>query len=286
MRFSKLKFKLYKRYRADFWGKLSTDPLTNLRILKFFKSAESDSRKEYLSKLFLADISLRKKAIPPLRLKGYTRRLVNELKLKWFYYNIKRKKLRKLLRVSLQKTRKTSMFRLLELRLDVVIYRSNFLSNFRNIRQFILYKNVLVNFIIVNSLNYFLKVGDYVSFTLKGKEIIKMFLLRKLNFNYILSIYLKSKKVRAYLKKKQSKVLFYKRFKYFKRIKELRINYKNLLFLTKTISYKFLNRLPVHLLVNYRLISVLIISQPKDYEIYYPSGIESQYVLNFFKESI
>jgi len=60
--------------------------------------------------------------------------------------------------------------KLIERRLDTVLYRAKFAKNFRNARQLINHKKVYVNNKIVNSPSYKLKQGDLISFDLNIKN--------------------------------------------------------------------------------------------------------------------
>jgi len=63
---------------------------------------------------------------------------------------------------------------LMESKLDIVLYRSNFVSTIQLARQLILHKHVKVNNVIVTNSSYFLKKGDIIYFNKIGRNIVEL----------------------------------------------------------------------------------------------------------------
>lgn len=94
-------------------------------------------------------------------------------KLKFYYGNISEKQFRKLFKeaTKLKGDASENFIGLLERRLDIIIYRSNFAPTVFAARQFVNHKHVKVNGKIVNIPSYRLKAGDVIEVRDKSKEI-------------------------------------------------------------------------------------------------------------------
>ena len=79
---------------------------------------------------------------------------------------------------------------LLEARLEVVLYRSNFFISILEARQAIIHKHILVNGIIINKPHYVLKIGQIITwnhffnFVTKYKALCEMLLNKQILINY------------------------------------------------------------------------------------------------------
>lgn len=88
-----------------------------------------------------------------------------------FLYNMRNKQLSRYIRIATKKKESTeeALARILELRLDNVVYRLGFRKNRRACRQLVSHKHICVNNRIVNIASYLTKVGDKISLTDKAK---------------------------------------------------------------------------------------------------------------------
>jgi len=82
-----------------------------------------------------------------------------------FYGSIKLKHLEKVVKKSTNKKNRVSFFiYLMELRLDVLLYRLNFVNSIRESRQLVLHGLVVINKKIIRNPSYVLKLNDLLSF--------------------------------------------------------------------------------------------------------------------------
>jgi small subunit ribosomal protein S4 len=94
-------------------------------------------------------------------------------KLKFYYGNISEKQFRKLFKEAAKAKGDASenFIGLLERRLDIIIYRSNFVSTVFAARQLVSHKHIKVNGKVVNIPSYRLKSGDVIEIREKSKEL-------------------------------------------------------------------------------------------------------------------
>ncbi len=92
----------------------------------------------------------------------YCIRLLAKQKLKFYYSNLTESKLKKAYKQALKYRGNVAhnLIRVLELRLDVLVYRSGLTPSFRAARQLINHGHVLVNNLKVNICSYECKLGD------------------------------------------------------------------------------------------------------------------------------
>ena len=100
--------------------------------------------------------------------------LAAKQKLKGYYPSIKEKQFRKLYLEAKKIKGDTSqnLIALLELRLDTVVYRANFVPSMFAARQFVNHKHVEVNGKVVNISSYRVKIGDVVKIKKSSQEIL------------------------------------------------------------------------------------------------------------------
>ena len=105
------------------------------------------------------------KPIYQKRKSRYTRYFYHRLQFRLFYGCLKT--IYKKIAISIIKKKKNSIsyfIYLMELRLDVIIYRLNLTLTIRESRQLILHGKVLVNYLIIKNPSYVLKIGDLLTF--------------------------------------------------------------------------------------------------------------------------
>lgn len=103
----------------------------------------------------------------------YGKQLMAKQQLKGYYGNISEKQFRKVYQEAIRRKGDTSehLVGLLERRLDIVVYRMNFVPTVFAARQFVNHKHVKVNGTTVNIPSYRLKEGDVVEVKDKAKNI-------------------------------------------------------------------------------------------------------------------
>ena len=127
----------------------------------------------------------------PRRLSEYGRLLEAKQKLRCFYGNLKERKFLSLYKESkkLKGNSGVNFIKLLERRLDTVLFRSGFGNSFDEVRQLISHKHILVNDEIINISSYNIKEKDIISLNPKSsqnlKDNIKISLESALNFKSV-----------------------------------------------------------------------------------------------------
>lgn len=103
---------------------------------------------------------------------GYRNLLLSCKKIKLFYGKLNQKKIKKLIHKTysihhhnhnIDQPLKLTFIKLMESRLDFILYRAKFVNSVRTARQLIRHKKVLVNFTKITYPDFLLKSGDIVS---------------------------------------------------------------------------------------------------------------------------
>lgn len=107
------------------------------------------------------------------RLSDYGLQLKAKQKLKFYYGNISEKQFRNTFKeaTKLKGDVSENFISLLERRLDVVVYRANFVPTVFAARQFVNHKHILVNGKSVNIPSYRLKIGDVIEVRQKSQNV-------------------------------------------------------------------------------------------------------------------
>lgn len=144
---------LFEIYRNDFKYR------NLLRKRRFFFPFK---RKKFLYKISGTENELKRKR-RSIKINNY----INKLKLKKFYGNINQKQFKKMLKKKSLSSNvlSKSFFYCLESRLDVILYRSNFVDSIFVARQIINHKKVLINGRVVNKPGYRLSLNDMIIVT-------------------------------------------------------------------------------------------------------------------------
>jgi ribosomal 50S subunit-recycling heat shock protein len=166
--------------------------------------------------------------------------LLNKQKI-LYYYNLKNYQLKNLIRNNKNKKFHDYFIKILEKRLDNILYKSGFVRNICQSRQLIIYGKVKINKIKQSKPNYLIKVGDIVEFNHLSNVLLKHLLLpynKNIKKNIVFSIYdvLKNRKSKFFFNKKFSNIK--KKF-YFKK-KDLYYKKKDKRY-KKNYKYYFLN---------------------------------------------
>jgi small subunit ribosomal protein S4 len=139
-----------------------------------------------------------------------------------------------------------NFLKLLESRLDIVLFRLRFSNNFNEVRQLISHKHILVNGIIVKSPSFTLKPGDVIQ-------------VRDHSFNKVYD------KVKESIKK------------YTQNIKQLQFGIEELIDNNCLIFY------PNYLEMNYNILRGSYLYSPKLSEIVYPIPIDIKSSIEYYK---
>ena len=192
------RYKYIYNYRSDVWGHLVLLGLERLKKIKKFNALPVSMKSKFQKPNFIMlkghrrmlmelIFRRRKKAmrggspilldpaygLVPRRVKRkslFGKAFLDIQRLKKFYLNLKWFQFKKsCLKGLKEKWSKRYNWSLpdklvvnLEMRLDILLYRSYFMKTMFNCRQFINHKNVLVNGILVDKVNYILKPGDVI----------------------------------------------------------------------------------------------------------------------------
>ena len=107
------------------------------------------------------------------RLSDYGKQLKAKQKMKFYYGNISEKQFSNTFKAAskIKGDVSENFIAALESRLDVVVYRANFVPTVFAARQFVNHKHVLVNGKSVNIASYRLKIGDTVEVREKSRKL-------------------------------------------------------------------------------------------------------------------
>lgn len=95
----------------------------------------------------------------------FTKYFYHRMQFRLFYGCLKMKYIKKAIQLSQKKKHKISYFLyLMELRLDVILYRLNLTTTIREARQLVLHGKVKVNNLVIKNPSYALKINDLLSF--------------------------------------------------------------------------------------------------------------------------
>jgi len=154
----KSSYKLYKRYREDIWAELAKFPKLSaflaLRLVLFSKGLYRKKKED-----FSRNILFKKTKYSPSGLV-----FLNKQKLRNFYFNVKEQQMKKI--YLLAQKRKydlvDSFIGLLESRLDIIIYRLNFISHIKEARLILRNKLIFVNGVSITKCNFQVNPGDRI----------------------------------------------------------------------------------------------------------------------------
>lgn len=104
----------------------------------------------------------------------YNNNLQTTKRFSLFYGNMLKRYLKKKVKVSIKKKKNYNLFliKVLESRIDTVLYRSHFTLSIRNARQLISHKYVSVNNILVKNSSFILKKGDLIKINPKYHKLL------------------------------------------------------------------------------------------------------------------
>ena len=140
------------------------------KIIFFFKRSNKTKNKIY--KIFDLNLYFISK-FGTIFKKQHKYNLQTKQKINLFYGGLKKKYLKKLLFLNLEKNKSKSLMYGLENRLDTIIYRSHFSSSLRTSRQLISHGHILVNKIKIKNSSYKVQPGDNIEVSPNIKFLIK-----------------------------------------------------------------------------------------------------------------
>lgn len=162
--------KFVKLNKADLVGSLISKRKRGWEIMwmLYYQSLNRRERKKYNKNNLFRDF-FRMMYIPKPKKKKrksrFTKYFYHRMQFKLFYGCLKTKYIKNAIKLSQKKKNKISYFiYLMELRLDVVLYRLNLTSTIRESRQLILHGKIIVNDSIIKNPSYNLQVNDFLSF--------------------------------------------------------------------------------------------------------------------------
>jgi ribosomal protein S4 len=162
-----------------------------------------------------------------------------------------------------------SSIKSLDIRLDVCLFRTNFFSSFSAVRQFICHQKVFVNFRPVTIIGHVLTGGDIISFSKAGR----LFLVDRFRN-------LMHSRFRGFRMAIQTKSRYKKHLKapkvFQKSLPEKSYLRQNSFFWIYWNSYRWK---PVHLEINYKTLTAIVLFPPQD--IYFPAPINSRSLMSF-----
>jgi small subunit ribosomal protein S4 len=154
----KLNYKVYKRYREDIWAELVKFPRLNaflaLRLVLFSKGLYRKKKED-----FSRNILFKK---PKYTTAGLV--FLNKQKLRVFYFNVKEHQMKKIYLLA-QKNKYDlvdSFVGLLESRIDVILYRLNYINHIKEAKEVLRSKVIFVDGIAVTQCNHVLDPGNLI----------------------------------------------------------------------------------------------------------------------------
>ena len=199
-------FKAYRLYRKDFWGILLDKKQRRFRrcLYDIFKY-----KKKFYNKI-LSFVYGGKKIVAKRYSYGGNLFLTKQ-RFRLFYNNMKTAQVGDLLALARRRSGFNfydNFFALLESRLDCLLVRSLFVSNFKQSRLFINRGVVLVNYVVVCKVGFFVKVGDVVSI----KDLSELGCFFKFSFTKFLTVFDFVQYIYRYGRLCKEYVLFYRKF--------------------------------------------------------------------------
>lgn len=253
------KYKVCKKKRGihkNVWGVEKATRFRSIRILK----RNSFSAKQKLNKL-----------------SSFNKRLQIKQGLKHFYCNISEKAFQQLLIKSISSQSKTlnKLISLLESRIDIILYRACFVNSLHMARQLINHGFISINSKPICSIQTILYQGDILEVQDKNillkQKIINV--LKQRQFKQYYSIinlgkqrYSQNQKNKEFLSS-LIKSLNCKNRNFTLMLKKICLQYNDFLYIKKL---KRLESIPIYLEVNFRLLKVIFLWDPKFTEVYYP----------------
>ena len=188
----------------------------------------------------------------PAKLSDYGKLLVAKQSLKLFYGNIKEKQLCKLFRKAkrIRGDIILNLIRLLESRLDIILFRLRFSNSLKEVHQLISHKHILVNGKIVKSNGYLLNPGDHISVKLESFDLVRKKILESFK-NYI-NLPTNSKKD----------------------------------YITNFSNQHTLALAPNYLEINYNILEGFLLYKPSFEEVIYPTHIDYNLISEYYKHKI
>lgn len=182
----KHRLKIYKRFGIDIWGFSIYSPGKLEKITSYFSKKYSE-RKSY-KKTRLKRYNFSFDEILPRRRKSFRRRhFVNKRIFYLFYMTFNYKQVNRLVRKA---SRRDGLFENnycleLEGRIMPMVYRSNFLYNMFEIRQYVKRANVFINGMLINFVNFLLKIGDMLTLRRKHVAPLKRIIMHRIKLRRV-----------------------------------------------------------------------------------------------------
>ena len=166
--------KLVNLNKRDIIGSLISKRRRGWEIIwmLYYQSLQRRERKKYNKNNLYRDffrMMYIPKPVHQKRKSRFTRYFYHRMQFKLFYGCLKGKYIKNAIRLSKKKKNKISYFiYLMELRLDVVLYRLNLTKTIREARQLVLHGKVMINNLIIKNPSYALRVNDLLTFKISS----------------------------------------------------------------------------------------------------------------------
>jgi ribosomal protein S4 len=167
----KKKFGFYKCFEQDIWGLSFSDFYRSNKVNEFFFKLHLSREEFRLNKV--RRYVYRIDVINPRRSrKNFKARFLSLRLVKLFFLTLTYRQFRRMAYLAAEKDGlfQANFCSLLEGRLVSVIYRTNFLYSMFEIISFVKDSNVFVNNILINYVNFVVRVGDFITFNEKHRS--------------------------------------------------------------------------------------------------------------------
>ena len=170
------KCKLMYKYRSNIWGRFGLkDKLKSEKWQDIYlKSTPLPNKRELRKPKHLRKLKALKKTY--LR-QSFRMKLTEKQKLRYFYGNPSTRVLKKFNKIAIKKDKyelTTNFTKILESKLDVILYRSNLITNIFQCKYLIRTGRILVNDKLIKNSNYLIKTGDIIKFNITKDQKIKL----------------------------------------------------------------------------------------------------------------
>jgi len=183
----KKRFGYYKRFEQDIWGLCFSDFRRDNKVNEFFYELNLQRADSKLNRVrryvYRIDVINPKRIKKPFKNRFLSLRLV-----RLFFLTLKYKQFRKIAIIAGAKDGlfQSNFCSLLEGRLVSFVYRTNFIFSMFEIIFFVKAGNVFVNNCLVNYVNQFIAVGDFVTFYNKARQKFRSNLYRRFKTQTVL----------------------------------------------------------------------------------------------------
>ena len=176
----KRRFGIYKRFEKDIWGLSFSNFNATNKVTQFFSKLylEKQEYSQRKRRRYVYRIDIIK---PTAKKKMMKWRFVSLRLLKLFFLTLQYRQFRRIARVSMKKDGlfQNHFCANLEGRIVSFIYRTNFMYNMFEIITFVKHANVYVDGVLIDYVNYVVRVGQFVTFKRGVRRFFRHNLIRR-----------------------------------------------------------------------------------------------------------